>query len=178
MHKMEDVALRNLSNFFLLVGNGDTLETLRGLIKEVEGGVSLEDIFKKVVSHARIQADKEEDLFQCFREWTIIAGHTGEDADLARAEDLLPKIHSPNQRGVAKKLLVKALAKAGHLEDARTVSGNIKNAYWRAEAYLKLYEISNDAGDISSAIFAAEHINGADAKGEVLAQIKAARPEE
>ena len=174
-HKMDEVVLRNLSNFFLLVGNGETLDTLRGLIKEVERGVSLEGIFKKIIAQARLQAEKEKDPFAGLKSWSIIAGHTGDDADLAMVEDLLSKITAPNQRAVGKKLLVKALAKSGNLEDARTMAGNIRSAYWRAEAYLEVYKVSNDQGDLASAEATVEAINSSELQTEVIAQIKAAQ---
>ena len=174
-NKMSAVATENLANFFLVVGNGNTLETLRGLIDELGRGTTLEAIFEKVVAHARIKADKEEDPFSRFKNWATIASQTGADEDLAMVEDLLPEIQSPNQRGMAKKLFVKVLAKAGHLEDAATVAGNIRSAYWRAEAYLERWKVVGGTADIDRASEAVEHIISSDAKEEVLAQIRAAR---
>ena len=172
---MNEVALRNLSKFFLTVGNGETLETLRGLVEEVEKGVPLEKIFQKVVAQARIEAASEKDHFKCLHDWAVIAGYTHEDSDLMMAEDYLLKIQAPNQRGAAKKMLVKAFAKAGHVGDARTLAGNIRSHYWRGEAYLEVYGISHDPADIKKAIDAAGAIISSDPKEEVLAKIRAAQ---
>lgn len=174
-HRIEASALRNLSNFFLVVGNGDTLSTLRGLINEVESGVSLDDIFKRVVDHARVQAEEKSDPFSRLKDWATIASHTKSDEDFTRAEDILPEVKTSNQRGMAKKLLVRALAHSDHFEDARTFAGNIKSGYWRAEAFMEVHEVSKDPADIALAESAMDHIHNKDIKDEVAAQIRAAR---
>lgn len=173
----EAVALRKLSKFFLLVGNGDTLTALRGVIEKRESGASVEDIFKEVVAQARIDADNEDEPTKRLRNWANIAYHTGEESDLEKVEALLPKIHNPNQRALGKKLLARALAKSGYLEDARTLAGNIKSAHWRAEAFLEIHAISEEQEDLRAAEDACGHIGEAslEVKSEVEALIQAAK---
>jgi hypothetical protein len=175
---MSPADIRTLVNFFLFLGNGDTFKALRGFMEEVESGVPLENVFQRIVEEARLRAEKaeeEEGAFSSLKEWVVIACNTGEDSDLMRIEDLLPKIKSSSQRPMAKRLLVKALAKSGHLEDARTMAGNIRNSYWRAEAWLEVHNVSNDPSDLRAAEEAAKLIEASEAREEVLAQIRAAK---
>lgn len=174
-HKLKAVALSNLSDFFLTVGNGNTFETLRSLIQEVESGVSLEKIFERIIGNARQKANEQPDAFSRLRSWAMIAGETHLDDDYDNAQDILHEIHSSNQRAKAKTLLVKALAKMGHLEDAKVLAEHIKNAYWRAEAFLKIYKITGDEDSFAKAKLAAKEVQSEEAQDEISAQILAAK---
>jgi len=174
-NKMNIKSLQSLADFFLTVGNGETYAALRGVVDDISNGVSLDQVFKKIVAQARIQARQGCDPFSRLKNWATIAANTKDAADFAEAEALMSKIQSPNQRAPAKKILARAYAKAGRLGEARTRAHDIKSAYWRAEAYLEIYGVSKEAGDLVLAKDAADRIINPDAQDEVMAQIGAAK---
>ncbi len=142
----------------------------------IDGGTAIADKIKpfdKVISSLRVEAGGIEDFELAVRCLAVIAGVTCDRADISRAKE---KIDEGGKyfRSKILPLLISALARNGHLKEARNIAGEMRglDTFWVTIAWAFIARYSGEESDKQRVQVAFSNINTPEARNWATADCK------